>query len=65
MSGAVQKLKEFTLTGELKSPGGLLFRAEYRRDWSNVDFFEKHGNFVDNQNTVTFSFVYSFSSKAP
>jgi hypothetical protein len=65
VSGAVQDLREFTLTGELKSSGGLLFRAEYRRDWSNIDFFEKDGDFVDNQNTVTFSFVYSFSSKAP
>jgi hypothetical protein len=65
VSGAVQQLKEFTLTGELKSASGLIFRAEYRRDWSDIDFFEKNGGFVDNQNTFTFAFVYSFSSKAP
>jgi len=64
VSGAVQKLREFTLTGELKSAGGLLFRAEYRRDWSDIDFFEKDGRPTDNQNTFTFAFVYSFSSKA-
>ena len=63
VSGAVQKLREFTLTGELKHSEGMLFRAEYRRDWSNVDFFAKDGAAVDNQNTFTLAFVYSFSSK--
>jgi hypothetical protein len=65
VSGAVQDLKEFTLTGELRHSDGLLFRVEYRRDWSNIDFFEKNGRAVDNQNTFTVAFVYSFSSKAP
>jgi hypothetical protein len=65
VSGAVQDLKEFTLTGELKHSDGLLFRVEYRRDWSNIDFFEKNGRAVDNQNTFTVAFVYSFNSKAP
>jgi len=63
VSGAVQKLREFTLTGEVKHSEGMLFRAEYRRDWSNIDFFAKDGAAVDNQNTFTLAFVYSFSSK--
>ena len=63
VSGAVQKLKEFTLTAELKSSEGVIFKLEFRRDWSNIDAFTKNGNAVNNQNTVTASMVYAFSSK--
>ncbi len=63
VSGAVQQLKEFTLTGEFKSAEGLLFKLEYRRDWSDVDVFTKNGTAVNNQNTFSASFVYAFSSK--
>ncbi|MGE0393166.1 MAG: porin [Vicinamibacterales bacterium] len=63
VSGAVQKLKEFTLTGEFKSSEGLIFRLEYRRDMSNIDFFTKNGVARNNQNTFTAGFVYAFSSK--
>lgn len=63
VSGAVQNLKEFTLTGELKHKDGLIFRAEFRRDWSDIDFFTKNGAATDNQNTFTVSATYSFSSK--
>ena len=35
MTGVAQTLQEFTLTGELKHPQGLIFRLEYRRDWSD------------------------------
>ena len=62
-SGAAQTLREITLTGELKSATGLIFRMEYRRDWSNENFFVKNGKAVDNQNTFTLGFVYAFSSK--
>lgn len=62
-SGGEQTLKEFTLTGEFKSTQGLIFRMEYRRDWSTEDFFVKNGKAVDNQNTFTLGFVYAFSSK--
>lgn len=65
VTGAAQALKEFTLTGEIKHSQGLLFRAEFRRDWSDTDYFVKNDKPVDNQNTVTVAFVYSFSSKAP
>jgi hypothetical protein len=58
-----QALKEFTLTTEFKHSQGLIFRAEYRRDWSDEDVFIKDGLAVDNQNTFTVAFVYPFSSK--
>ena len=63
VSGAVQKLKDFTLTGEFTSAEGVILKIEFRRDWSNVDAFTKNGNAVNNQNTVTASMVYAFSSK--
>jgi hypothetical protein len=63
--GVGQKMKEFTLTAEVKHSKGLIMRLEYRRDWSDIDFFEKNGRPRDNQNTVTVGFVYAFSSKAP
>ncbi len=63
VTGTGQSLKEFTLTGEFKSPQGLIFRAEYRRDWSDQDYFVKDGLAVNNQNTFTLGFVYAFSSK--
>lgn len=40
-TGTVQKLKEFTLTGEVKMAPGLLTRLEYRRDWSDRPFFNR------------------------
>ena len=32
-----ERLQEFTATYEYKWPAGLLMRAEYRRDWSNIE----------------------------
>ena len=43
-TGVSQDVKEITLTGEYKMAAGLLARLEYRRDWSNQPFFEKHRN---------------------
>jgi hypothetical protein len=40
-TGTTQKLKEFTLTGEMKMKEGVLARLEYRHDWSNEGFFER------------------------
>ena len=60
-----QKLKEFTMTAEVKHEKGLITRFEYRRDWSDIDFFEKDGEPKDNQNTFTVAFIVPFSSKAP
>ena len=60
-----QTLKEFTLTAEVKHEKGLITRFEYRRDWSDIDFFEKDGDPKNNQNTFTVAFIVPFSSKAP
>ncbi len=65
-TGTSQTLKEFTLTGEATLAPRLLWRIEYRGDFSDVDFFEKHdGIFVDNQHSIGFGLIYSFSSKTP
>ena len=38
-----QTVKEITVTGEYKILEGLMWRAEYRYDWSNQPFFERGG----------------------
>jgi len=62
-TGTAQKVKEFTLTAECKHTQGLIMRLEYRRDWSDVDSFEKGGKPRDNQNTFSVGFIYAFSTK--
>lgn len=63
-TGARQTVKEFTMTSEHKINGGLLTRLEYRRDFSDRDFFLRPVNrLVQAQSTVTFGLVYAFSSK--
>jgi hypothetical protein len=64
-AGGEQAMKEFTLTAELKHPRGLITRFEYRRDWSDIDYFTKDGDPTDNQNTFTVAFIVPFSTKAP
>jgi hypothetical protein len=64
-TGAAQKVKEFTLTAEVKHSQGLIMRIEYRRDWSDIDFFTKGGSPRDDQNTFSVGWVYAFSTKAP
>lgn len=63
-TGTAQTLKEFTATYEYKWLSGLLTRVEYRRDWSNVDFFHK-GNtgLVDVQSTLTGGLIAFFGPK--
>jgi hypothetical protein len=63
-TGTKQKLKEFTGTYEYKWPVGLLMRAEYRRDWSDVTFFHK-GNtgMVTAQSTATVGLIAFFGPK--
>jgi hypothetical protein len=58
-----QTIKEFTLTFELKHPRGLITRFEYRRDWSDVDYFTKDGDPTDNQNIFTVGFIVPFTSR--
>jgi hypothetical protein len=63
-TGTAQELKEFTGTYEYKWAEGLLTRIEYRRDWSDKNFFHKgDANFVDAQSTVTAGFVAFFGPK--
>ena len=62
-TGTAQTVKEFTLTADLTHTAGLAMRIEYRRDWSDVDFFPKGSGFRDNQNIVTLAWVYGWSSK--
>ena len=63
-TSTAQELKEFTGTYEYKWAEGLLTRIEYRRDWSNKNFFHKgDANFVDAQSTVTAGFVAFFGPK--
>jgi len=61
-TGMPQKLKEATFTGEYKLAEGLLWRAEYRRDWSDQLFFERGPStgFYDKQDTFTIAFVAFF-----
>ena len=40
-TGTAQKVKEVTLTAEGKMAAGLLARLEFRRDWSDHDFFDR------------------------
>jgi hypothetical protein len=66
MTGVAQKVKEATLTAELKDKGGFTTRIEYRRDFSDKTYFLKNTNsFIKNQDTFTIGFFYAFSSKTP
>ena len=65
-TGAAQKLKDLTITGELKHKDGVVLRVEYRHDVSDVPFFLKNATQqIDHQDTFTVGLVYAFSSKAP
>ena len=64
-TGAVQKLKEVTMTAEVKWKEGILSRLEYRRDWSNTSFFDRGSSPASykNQPTVLLGFVAFFGPK--
>jgi hypothetical protein len=63
-TGTSQELKEFTGTYEYKWAAGLLARVEYRRDWSDKNFFHKgDSNLVDAQSTLSMGFVAFFGPK--
>ena len=65
-TGVVQKVKEATITAELKHKDGVMMRIEYRHDFSDVPFFIKEaGSLKKNQDTFTIGVVYAFSTKAP
>ena len=62
-SGMAQKIKEFTVTGELKHKDGFLMRLEYRHDFSDIPFWLKNNRFIDHQDTFTIGVLYSLSSR--
>ena len=61
-TGAVQDLKEITVTYELKYLSNLLLRLEYRRDWSTIEIFDNADGVTDtkSQNTLLLGAVVSF-----
>lgn len=62
MTGAAQKLSEFTVTGEYKFIDSFLARLEYRRDWSNQAVFERGATIgaAKSQATVVLGLVAFF-----
>lgn len=64
-TGAVQKLKEVTMTAEVKWKEGILSRLEYRRDWSNTSFFDRGSSPASfkSQPTLLVGFVAFFGPK--
>lgn len=64
-TGTPQKLHEVTVTGEYKILDGILARAEYRHDGSNVPYFD-HGNdpgVSKTQSTATIALIAFFPVK--
>jgi hypothetical protein len=63
-TGVAQQLKEFTITAEAKAAQGVLARLEYRRDWSDKNFFQKGpSGAAGNQDTVSLGIVAFFGPK--
>jgi Putative beta-barrel porin-2, OmpL-like. bbp2 len=63
-SGVSQDLKEFTITGEYKLLEGLMWRAEYRHDWSNQPSFERGlGGTSKDMDTATIALIGYFGPK--
>ena len=54
ITGQAQTLKEFTMTGEIKFVDGFLTRIEYRRDWSDKEFFDRRAGLSLGKNQTTF-----------
>ena len=63
--GIDQLLQEITATLEYKFADGFLVRGEYRRDWSNEQFFTgpRPGEPRDDQNTALIGLVWWFGNK--
>jgi hypothetical protein len=64
-SGTTQALKETTGTFVYKLGDGFQAMAEYRRDWSNRNFFPRGtaGVLVDHQDTATIGLVWWYGGK--
>jgi hypothetical protein len=64
-TGTAQTLTDVTLTGEVKLTPALMWRIEYRGDFSDVDFYTKRsGAMSKNQQSIGFGLLYSFSTKS-
>jgi hypothetical protein len=65
ITGAVQKLQEFTATLEYKMAEGFVTRFEYRRDWSNVPYYDRGNELASSkhQNTLEAGFMVFFGPK--
>lgn len=63
--GIDQVLHEVTATLEYKFADGFLVRGEFRRDWSNRDFFTsaQPGELRDHQNSALVGLVWWFGNK--
>ncbi|WP_263418992.1 porin [Terriglobus albidus] len=64
-SGETQALKEFTFVADRKLAPGMLARAEYRRDFSNQNFFttDRAGVLVKQQPTATLGLIFWWGNK--
>ena len=64
-TGTAQKLKEATVTGEFKLHDGVITRLEYRRDWSDVPFFDRGSNPASykSQETLLAGLILYYSAK--
>jgi hypothetical protein len=63
-SGVPQKIKEFTLTLELKPADTFMWRIEYRGDFSDVAAFtNSSGSAKKNQHEFVMGWLYNFSTK--
>ncbi|MBS1810729.1 MAG: porin [Acidobacteria bacterium] len=63
-TGVAQTVKDITLTQEIKLAGNFLTRFEYRRDFSNQNFFTNSaGASRNNQNTFIIGLSYFITSK--
>jgi opacity protein-like surface antigen len=63
-TGTAQTVKDITLTQEIKLANNFLTRFEYRRDFSNQNFFTNSAGVAkDNQNTFIIGLSYFFTSR--
>jgi hypothetical protein len=63
-TGTQQKIKEFTLTAEIKHAKGFMTKLEYRHDWSNVPFYaDNNGGFKNHEDTLSAAFIVFFGPK--
>jgi hypothetical protein len=64
-SGASQALKEVTATYKYNLADGLVSFVEFRRDWSNIPYFQTHnvGSPSQHQTTATLGLVWWYGGK--